>query len=65
MFSKPVKKTKSAPPTSKASEIRSAMWTTDRSGGHSKSFGMTDQSFANRIGIARQPAMMWEPWVNA
>ncbi len=41
------------------------MWATDLSGGHSNSFGMTDQSFAKRIGMARHPETTWSPWVKA
>ena len=65
MLSRPVKKTKRAPPTSSASEARSSRWASERSGGHSKSFGITDQSFASRIGIAIRPLATCSPWVKA
>ncbi len=65
MFSRPVPKTKTLPPTSSASESRSSACAAPRTGGHSNSFGITDQSFASRIGIAARPLITCRPWVKA
>ena len=46
-------------------DARSIMCANERTGGHSKSFGIADQSFASRIGIAARPLTTWRPWVNA
>ena len=37
----------------------------DLSGGHSKSFGITDHSFAISSGMAMTPEVTWRPWVRA
>ena len=60
-----MKKTKRLPPTSSASESRSSRCDGERTGGHSNSFGIADQSFASRIGIAATPHDDVQPLVSA
>ncbi len=61
----PVANSKSALPTSSASMSRSRAWAGLCTAGHSNSFGITDHSFASRIGNAARPSVTWAPWVNA
>ena len=44
---------------------RSSAWAGLRTGGHSNSFGITDHSFASRIGNAARPSVTCSPWVSA
>jgi len=60
----PVANSKTPPPTSRNSEIRSSAWAGLRNGGHSKSFGSTDQSLASRIGTRARPRVTCAPWLS-
>ena len=57
MLITPVTNRKIDEPTSSSTLSRSSEWATERTGGRSKSRGITDQSFASRIGIAAKPAI--------
>jgi hypothetical protein len=65
MFSTPVKKTNRPDPTSSARLSRSTAWAAVLTAGRSHSVGMTDHSFARRIGMAATPATTCTPWVSA
>ena len=51
--------------TSRPTDSRSIAWAGERTAGHSKSFGITDHSFARRIGARAIPAATWVPCVAA
>ena len=65
MLSIPVANSNSEPPTSSASDNRSRAWAGLRSGGHSNNLGITDQSFASRIGNIARPTDTCSPWLAA
>jgi hypothetical protein len=65
MFITPVTNSNTLLATSRATESRSTACAGEATGGQTNSFGITDQSFASRNGIATRPALTCRPCVTA
>src|SRR3954447_24466288 len=65
MFRTPVANSNTALETSRAIARRSTACAGLATGGHAKSRGITDHSFASSTGLAARPTFVCRPWVTA